>query len=255
MKELSVRIVSGVLLAVSAVAVTVYSPVYIFKLLISILAGLGSWEVFRLLHKKFDGLSPLTAGMLGFFFSLVLLFISPYLAVLLIFTAGFYYAHRVYSINTLTAVVFGFIYAVFFISSIAFLHQENRFLVLVLFATVWAGDTMAYFVGKAFGRHRLAPRLSPKKTWEGAFGSVAGSISAGGAVAYYTGLPEALIPVVIASVVMQVGDLFESFIKRQVGEKDSSHIIPGHGGILDRIDALIFASVVFVAYYQIINLL
>ncbi|SNZ07090.1 phosphatidate cytidylyltransferase [Persephonella hydrogeniphila] len=255
MKDLLVRTVSGVVLAVTAVLGVLYLPVWMFKLLVAVLSGVGSWEVFSLLSKRFNGIKPILSGMTGFFLSAVLLFFNLYLAIFLIFLFSFYISHRVYRIDTLAAYIFGFSYAVFFISSIAILHEYNRFLVLVLFATVWAGDTMAYFVGKMVGKHKFAPRLSPKKTWEGALGGIAGSVVLGGVVAYYLEVKDAFIPVVLSAFLIQIGDLFESFIKRQVGQKDSSNLIPGHGGVLDRIDALIFGAVVFVIYYQLSNTL
>ncbi|HHG74989.1 MAG TPA: phosphatidate cytidylyltransferase [Persephonella sp.] len=255
MNELLVRTVTGIILAAAAVLSVMYFPVWLFKITIALITGIGTWEIFHLLSKRFEGINPLFFGISGFFLSVTFLFLQPVLTVFLIFLIGFYTAHRVYSLDTLTASVFGLSYGVFFISSLALLHEQNKYLVFVLFATVWAGDTMAYFTGKAIGKHKLAPRLSPKKTWEGAFGSVIGSVLAGGLTAYFFNIPEAVIPVLASSVLMQIGDLFESFLKRQVGEKDSSHLIPGHGGILDRIDALIFASAVFVIFFQIKNTL
>ena len=255
MNELFVRTVTGIILAAAAVLSVLYFPVWLFKITIALITGVGTWEIFHLLDKRFEGINSLFFGVYGFFLSLALLFLSPVLTVFLIFLISFYTAHKIYSLDTLTASVFGLSYGVFFISSLALLHEQNKYLMFVLFATVWAGDTMAYFTGKTIGKHRLAPRLSPKKTWEGAFGSVIGSVLAGGLTAYFFNIPESVIPVLIASVLMQVGDLFESFLKRQVGEKDSSHLIPGHGGLLDRIDALIFASVIFVIFFQFRNTL
>ena len=251
MNDLLIRTITGVILAAVAVFSVLYFPVWLFKIVIAIISGVGTWEIFHLLGKRFEGINPVFFGITGFFLSLSVLFLSPFITVFLIFLIGFYTAHRVYSLNTLTACIFGLSYGVFFISSLALLHEQSRYIMFVLFATVWAGDTMAYFTGKTIGKHRLAPRLSPKKTWEGAFGSIFGSVFAGGLTAYFFNIPEAVIPVFVASVLMQIGDLFESFLKRQVGEKDSSHLIPGHGGLLDRIDALIFASVVFVIFFQI----
>ena len=255
MSELLVRTITGIILAAAAVFSVLYFPVWLFKITIALITGIGTWEIFHLLSKRFEGINPLFFGISGFFLSIIFLFLPPFLIFFLIFLISFYTAHRVYSLDTLTASVFGLSYGVFFISSLALLHEQNKYLMFVLFATVWAGDTMAYFVGKTIGKHRLAPRLSPKKTWEGAFGSIIGSVFAGGLAAYLFEIPEAIIPVLIASILMQIGDLFESFLKRQIGEKDSSHLIPGHGGLLDRIDALIFASVVFVIFFQIKNTL
>jgi phosphatidate cytidylyltransferase len=115
----------------------------------------------------------------------------------------------------------------------------------VLCLTVtWLNDTGAYFAGRAFGRHKLYPRISPSKTWEGWGGGLIASV--GGAVAVkLLFLPE--LPVWVAAAVGvgagilgPLGDLSESMLKRAFGRKDSSHLLPGHGGILDRIDALLF---------------
>jgi len=111
---------------------------------------------------------------------------------------------------------------------------------------VWATDIGGYFAGHGLGGPRLWPRVSPKKTWAGAFGGLAGSLLvAGVAVAVGAGRAVALLPLAAAlSVVSQLGDLFESAVKRRFGVKDSSHIIPGHGGLLDRLDGFVAAIVV-----------
>jgi phosphatidate cytidylyltransferase len=143
----------------------------------------------------------------------------------------------------------------------------GAFLILYLLLVVWAGDIFAYFVGKAVGRHLMAPRVSPKKTWEGAVASVVASVGIGGALFYYAspvstallqwgliqrrdgmfGLERpALLPILVLTAVLniaaQLGDLVESLIKRGAGVKDSGALLPGHGGMLDRIDALLFAT-------------
>ena len=117
--------------------------------------------------------------------------------------------------------------------------------VLVVFAVVWATDSGAFFAGRAFGGARLWPALSPNKTWAGAIGGlVAGSVG-GLLVAGYLGLaPGAVLFTVIAalSVAAQAGDLFESWVKRRFGAKDSGRLVPGHGGFMDRVDGLVFAT-------------
>ncbi|MFZ0213105.1 MAG: phosphatidate cytidylyltransferase [Candidatus Acidiferrales bacterium] len=118
--------------------------------------------------------------------------------------------------------------------------------VLVLFALaiVWAGDTFAYFIGKSIGRVKMAPALSPKKTWEGAAGNVLGSLIVGYCFARWQGgdLTAWLVTAALANVAGQLGDLVESAYKRGAGVKDSGSMLPGHGGMLDRIDSLIFAA-------------
>ena len=119
--------------------------------------------------------------------------------------------------------------------------------VIMAFVVTWANDTAAYFTGHAIGRHRLFERISPKKTWEGFAGGVAGSVAGALGVRWLL-LPETLgvgAAVVVglgASVLGPLGDLAESMVKRAAGVKDSGRTIPGHGGLLDRIDALLFVA-------------
>jgi phosphatidate cytidylyltransferase len=149
----------------------------------------------------------------------------------------------------------------------------GAFLLLYLLLLVWAGDIFAYFVGKSLGRHLMSPRISPKKTWEGAFASLIASLVVG-ALLYNYALPisSALLhlhlidrkggffalekpqlgPTLLLSaainIAAQLGDLVESLIKRGAGVKDSGSLLPGHGGMLDRIDALLFAAPVLWYY-------
>jgi phosphatidate cytidylyltransferase len=127
---------------------------------------------------------------------------------------------------------------------------------LLLFALVitWAGDTGAYFAGRAFGRHLLAPHLSPKKTWEGSLAGLACSILVGVFFQRWLHAPVAFLVgmAVVGNLAGQMGDLLESAYKRSAGVKDSGALLPGHGGVLDRIDALILAIPV-VWYYWILG--
>jgi phosphatidate cytidylyltransferase len=125
--------------------------------------------------------------------------------------------------------------------------EEGFLAILFLFATVWATDICAYFTGRAIGGPKLMPSVSPKKTWSGALGGTVAAVVAALAVAKASGLGGwfALAPLaVLLSVTAQAGDLFESFLKRKFGAKDSSHLIPGHGGLMDRLDGFVAASVV-----------
>jgi phosphatidate cytidylyltransferase len=167
------------------------------------------------------------------------------------------------------ASVFAFVYIAMPLASLVQIRQHTggAILVIYLLLVVWAGDIFAYFVGKAIGRHLMAPRISPKKTWEGAAASVAASVLIG-AVFYNhaTGVSSVLLRAhligprdgmfgleppdwftiiglsIVLNIAAQLGDLVESLIKRGVNVKDSGSILPGHGGILDRIDALLFAA-------------
>ena len=120
-------------------------------------------------------------------------------------------------------------------------------LVFALFAVVWSADIGAYFAGRAAGRHKLAPRLSPGKTWEGLLGGLLLAAAAGAVASLWCPVPIALLMplAVITAALSVVGDLTESRLKRFAGAKDSGRLIPGHGGILDRIDSLCAALPVF----------
>ncbi len=128
--------------------------------------------------------------------------------------------------------------------ALAHLRTYGPWVLLAIMAVVWIADIAAYFSGRAFGRRKLAPSISPGKTWEGAFGAAAGVLVFGYVVADLAGvnLPGGLallVPLLLFWTAMSIiGDLFESLLKRQAGVKDSGALLPGHGGILDRIDSL-----------------
>ncbi len=173
------------------------------------------------------------------------------------------------------ASVFAFTYIALPMGMLVQLRQQwaGAFYLLYLLLIVWAGDIFAYFVGKAVGRHLMSPRVSPKKTWEGAVASLAASVAVGWLMFHYAlpissallrvgliqprdglfGLEQpAMGPVILLTIVLnlaaQLGDLVESLIKRGAGVKDSGAILPGHGGMLDRIDAMLFAAPVLWFY-------
>jgi phosphatidate cytidylyltransferase len=173
------------------------------------------------------------------------------------------------------ASAFAFAYIALPLGMLVQLRQQwaGAFYLLYLLLVVWAGDIFAYFVGKSIGRHLLAPRISPKKTWEGAIASVVASVIVGwllfsnaeqismallraGLILRPDGMYGQEVPpmgtVIVLTIVLniaaQLGDLVESLIKRGAGVKDSGAILPGHGGMLDRIDALLFAAPVLWYY-------
>ena len=133
--------------------------------------------------------------------------------------------------------------------SIRSLPNGSAWLWAALFG-VWGADTFAYFIGKAFGRHKFWPRHSPKKTWEGIAGGVPGGMVGAGLILLIFNLPplHALAIGVLASIAGPFGDLSVSMMKRYAGVKDSSHLIPGHGGMLDRIDSVLFVAIVSFYY-------
>jgi phosphatidate cytidylyltransferase len=125
---------------------------------------------------------------------------------------------------------------------------------LFALAMIWVGDTFAYFVGRSIGRTKMAAQLSPKKTWEGAVANLAGSLLLAALAARWVGvsLPNMLAMAALGNIAGQFGDLLESAYKRSGGVKDSGTLLPGHGGMLDRIDALILSIPVVWYYFQLV---
>ncbi|HEX3967285.1 MAG TPA: phosphatidate cytidylyltransferase [Edaphobacter sp.] len=155
--------------------------------------------------------------------------------------------------------LFGLIYIAYPLTLIPLLWKQEDGIALVLFllVSVWAGDIAALYIGRAFGKRKLAPHLSPGKTWVGSFASILGSVLVAGLLVYISGvltargntllhisepLWQSLLLAAILNIAAQLGDLLESAIKRGAGVKDSGTLLPGHGGILDRIDALLLAT-------------
>jgi phosphatidate cytidylyltransferase len=134
-------------------------------------------------------------------------------------------------------------------------REQGPRLLLFALAITWAADTTAYFVGHAIGKHPLAPHISPKKTWEGSIGSMIGSLLVAYAFHYWLTIPliHLLFMAVLGNIAGQMGDLLESAYKRSAGVKDSGGLLPGHGGILDRIDALILCIPVIWYYLVLVN--
>ncbi len=128
-------------------------------------------------------------------------------------------------------------------------------LLLFALAITWAADTVAYFVGRAIGKHPLAPHISPKKTWEGSIGGLAGSLLVAYGFHFWLtiSLPHLLAMATLGNIAGQMGDLLESACKRSAGVKDSGGLLPGHGGVLDRIDALILCIPVIWYYLVLVN--
>jgi len=133
-------------------------------------------------------------------------------------------------------------------------HPQGPRMVLLVLVLLWVGDSLAYFTGRAIGRHKLAPELSPGKTWEGAAANLLGSVLVGIVAAQWITLPRAHLALMagLANVAGQLGDLTESAYKRSAGVKDSGTLLPGHGGMLDRVDSLIFATPVVWYYFRML---
>lgn len=171
-----------------------------------------------------------------------------YAAVIMIRMIYTLYSREEHPVNSLAYTFLAIVYIALPLVLAATMSEHSmRYLLLLVFVMIWINDTGAFLTGTAFGRHRLFERLSPKKSWEGFFGGLVFSAATGFVAAlvlpqYLTllnPLGGALLGVTV-SVLATWGDLFESLLKRTAGVKDSGHIMPGHGGILDRIDSFLF---------------
>ncbi|MCH3963991.1 MAG: phosphatidate cytidylyltransferase [Clostridium sp.] len=164
-----------------------------------------------------------------------------------------------YNFIDISITVLGFLYVAVFFSFIVLVDNVNHgeYLVWTIFISSWICDTTAYYSGRFFGKRKLCPELSPKKTVEGSIGGVAGSTISCiifGIFAESMGVPIQIYHYIAIGILCgtfsQFGDLFASSIKRYAGAKDYSNLIPGHGGILDRFDSVLFSS--FIVYYYVI---
>lgn len=140
---------------------------------------------------------------------------------------------------------FGLAYFALPVAAVHYLQRLDPWVLLLLLLIVWCGDSAAYYVGRAWGRYRLAPDVSPRKTWEGALANLVAAVLVGVLWSWWRmGGVGWQLPAIAAltSIGGQLGDLVESMLKRGAGVKDSGGLLPGHGGLLDRLDAMMFAA-------------
>jgi phosphatidate cytidylyltransferase len=240
---------AGLLLAVFVPAV-LWAPAWLWALLMAGVVGMAAWEWARLSHfpplaaRAYAALLGLTAVVLPhvliadwpvFQAGLILLAVAFWLFVAPLWLIGHWHAER----PAVRAAV-GVVLLLPTWAALLYLHARGPATLLGVMAVVWIADTAAYFAGRRFGRHKLAPAISPGKTWEGVAGALAALALYAGAVGLLAGVPLLSLFIMIAGLlyVSVLGDLFESWIKRVSGMKDSGDVLPGHGGVLDRIDAL-----------------
>jgi phosphatidate cytidylyltransferase len=163
------------------------------------------------------------------------------------------------SLNNLSFAIFGTIYITVPLIILNLLQQlsihRHISFTLALFVIIWTNDTFAYLSGMAFGKHKMLERISPKKTWEGFAGGLFMALIVSMVFYYFfpvPGLVNWILFGIVTVIVANLGDFFESFLKRKAGAKDSGTMLPGHGGILDRIDSMLFVSPAIFVYILII---
>lgn len=295
------RVLTAVILIPLVLLAVFRAPIWLFSAIVLVVAALALHEFFGIVRAyTVEPLHVLSFAVLAIFFVSVGLLanaaadhesgfiavVAPS-AVLLIFIfvlmlSALGRKNLASALPAISYSSFGLIYIGFSLATLVFIRITplGSFLLLFLFVVVWSGDTFAYYVGRSMGRHKLAPEISPKKTWEGAIASVLGSAILGTLLLHYLpqivdwlhrigamphlewhaverwrmltaapapeiSAPPLLLAIgisVVLNIAAQLGDLLESQMKRGAGVKDSGTLLPGHGGILDRIDALLLAA-------------
>lgn len=278
------RILTTLILAPLVLVLVFLGPMWLITLVVAGVAMLAAWEFLGLTIER--GAKPprvLTLGAIG-----------------LLFLGNYFLSSSGYPVAEHTATLFGLlcvvllvyctfrspvdraladatssVFALFYLGltliPIPMLREATNgpSLLAFLFLTVWAGDSVAMYAGRMFGNRKLAPKLSPNKTWAGAIGSVLGAVAVAGILlglsSYLTQWNSVrlsyadevwwywLVLAVVVNIAAQIGDLAESALKRSAGVKDSGTLLPGHGGVLDRIDALLLAAPVL-WYAQVVRL-
>jgi len=257
------RVLSGIVAIPIVLGIVLYGSPWLFAALVLTAVLIGCREFFAMTsHAGVPGFPAaglaLAAGLVACYFVPSQPFLEWGVAAAVILPFAWYAGERdvASAVPNMAATLLAVLYvaglAGFFIL-IRALDGGNHFIVL-LFMIVWFGDSAAYYGGRSLGRTPLLPAVSPNKTLEGAAFGLAGSLLAG-LIAHYSfldtfKLAHCLLVAGICGMIGQFGDLVESLIKRSTGVKDSGTLIPGHGGVLDRIDSLLFAGPVFYLYHR-----
>lgn len=252
------RLVSGVVLALAAVAAIVWLPLVALRVLAAVVAAAAAFEYAgaagvtrdpsRVLLVVMAAVACWWLGMPAF----TSVAVATAIAVAWLAVEVLLFGH---DIARASAAVAGALYVGGPLGLLVAIHARSGWKVtLLLLATVVVSDSAQYYAGRAFGRHKLAPVVSPKKTVEGAVGGLIAAALFMALAGSRILVGEAIVPLAVLGLAMAAvgicGDLFESSLKRHAGLKDSSSLIPGHGGVLDRIDALLFAAPLFYLYLR-----
>jgi phosphatidate cytidylyltransferase len=252
------RVLTAAALIPVVVYLVLFAPQAAFLAVVALVAGLCYFE-YDAIAKAYGFGAP---GILGYIAGFALLLWNGETWLLLTITAivsmGFAMreADLANCLPRTALLMLGILYVFGTWKCAPLLHDANRHWLMYALLVNWCGDIGAYYTGRNFGKHKLAPEVSPKKTWEGAGGSVAASILlAGGYLYYFVHVPvwQVIALTAVANVAGQLGDLAESSAKRGAGVKDSGRLLPGHGGFLDRVDSTLFALPVVYAFVKYAN--
>lgn len=260
MSNFQIRIISGAACAL-LVLLLIFTPHYVFHIAVAAAGLVALYELYR----TFDQTKKWQLMVLGYVFGVLFLMIPilpgtistemmlfllvVYLMLLSICSVVF---HETIKFSDVSRAFFSLVYGVLFIMHLSYIRMmdNGRLLVVLAFLGAWLPDTFAYFAGRFFGKHKLIPQVSPKKTVEGSVGAVLGAVitfAVYGLILqfgfdYRVNYLWLSLLSLACGVVSQFGDLSASVIKRECGKKDFGNLIPGHGGMLDRIDSLVFIA-------------
>ena len=262
------RILTAAILGGLVVLVIKLTPMWMCVVMLMIGIGLGALEAYRMLGRSgsrpFAVLGTIMATAMAWSFSGLVPRAPPTLSlvalVILTLVAAMWLRNdpeAMYdtAISTMIPVLVFALPLSFMIAIRALPGPDGEDLLLLLIVSATFGDTAAFYVGSTIGKHRMAPRLSPKKSWEGAIGGLAGSVFGAllASLWFYQRLPvvHAIALGVLLGALGILGDLSESMIKRALGAKDASRLLPGHGGFLDRFDSLMLGAPVLYGYWHL----
>jgi len=261
LRDLGVRLLTAIGIGVAFLGSILFGGPYGVAAVITVVAVAGTAEFYAILRRERRlpnevfglaavGAMPLSAAAYG------LGGLTAVISVLVIISLLWHLALRQVRATDTAVTVFGVVYVGFTLSHFVLIREfdAGTELALATIVSVWANDSFAYLVGSSFGRHKLAPHISPNKSWEGFIAGSLLTIAVWVAIFFVTDTKMTLAALVgvgiAASLAAVVGDLAESRLKREVGVKDSGGLLPGHGGFLDRFDSLILVSIV--TYYILI---
>ena len=259
------RILTALILIPLVVALVLWGPPYLLVAVQFLITLAGLWEFFRLAETA-AGVQPLRIPGYMFAAAIAPLSLSVSLpqgivAVAMLFLMVMLVAAMLPGraladyLKSVSATLLGVLYVAVPLCLLVWvcLQSDGRYWTLFTLIVIWIGDSVAFFVGSAFGKHKSFPQISPNKTWEGTAASFGAALWVGLLYALFVwegDRPwELVVFAALLNIAGQLGDLAESALKRSAGVKDSSQLIPGHGGVLDRIDALLFAAPILWYYW------
>ena len=259
------RVLTGIVAVPIVVGIVYYGSPLLFLLFVAAVTLMGVREYFTIIDRTGISGFPIHGIILSFLLLLSFYFNGRFMmewgliASVTLFAAWFFHEDNVkVSIDQISFTLFGVLYVAglggYFLLIRNFGGGER--LIFFLLLIVWLGDIAAYYWGKNFGKKPLAPVVSPNKTMEGAIAGLAGSLAAGAIAGYWfldhIAMVHCLLVALICGTIGQFGDLAESLLKRYAGIKNSGDVLPGHGGVLDRIDSLLFAGPMFYCYFKFV---